>query len=345
MISVIVPVYNGESCLEACLQSVLAQSRTDWELILVNDGSTDGTQAVLERFSALDRRIQWISQKNKGVSVARNVGLAAAKGEFCTFVDADDLLVPDFLEAAMDRMGDAQILAFSEACPGDPYWPEGHILVQSRVTLEGDDARLRYLLEEYLPCHLGYNLHGKLFDTAFLREAGVKFPKGISLGEDLAFLMLCLMTAQRVATDSKVVYTYQFREDSLSEREIGTAALKQYDALLSRVAGELPGAFWEEHFPVLYARTMDIQFRQKPAREMAPNLHQLQGCRLWKKTVERSVRDFGQFRRALGWKDGTKLYLKLCMYGTLLGDCPRPYALLGTLMAWIFNVRLDGGNT
>ena len=96
MISIITPAYNAASHLEAALNSVLAQTWSDWEWVIVNDGSTDGTAAFLD---ALDEpRIRVVHQANGGVSAARNVGLDLARGDYVTFLDADDVLPPDALE-------------------------------------------------------------------------------------------------------------------------------------------------------------------------------------------------------------------------------------------------------
>lgn len=343
LISVIVPVYNSEAYLEACCASILAQSYAHLELLLVDDGSTDGSWLKMQEIAEGDARVRLLRQKNGGVSTARNLGMSKAKGRYCAFVDSDDTVSPDYLETALTvlQRENADFAALSEDCPGDPYWPQGHILENSAAHFASDADRLHFILKEYLPCKLGFNLHGKLFDLEFLRRKEIRFFKGISLGEDMAFLLLCLMHADGAAADSSVAYTYYHREESLFSGEKGTVTLRGYDVFLSRIAGVMPGEFWEQVLPLVYMRTMDVQFRQKKAKEMAPYLTQLADCRLWKKMVERGARSFGLFCRTLGWKTGGKLWLKLCMYGALLGDCPQPYALLGKLLARISGARLE----
>ena len=98
MISVIIPVYNTAAYLEDMLRSVLVQTYRELEIILVNDGSTDGSSAILERFASEDPRVRVIHKENGGVSSARNVGLDAANGDFITFADSDDTLEPDIYE-------------------------------------------------------------------------------------------------------------------------------------------------------------------------------------------------------------------------------------------------------
>lgn len=106
MISVIVPVYNVETYLEECLDSIQNQTYTDLEVILVNDGSTDGSQAICERYCQTDKRFRLMNQTNQGQSVARNNGVTASTGEFIAFVDSDDIILANYLETLMQHMGE-----------------------------------------------------------------------------------------------------------------------------------------------------------------------------------------------------------------------------------------------
>ena len=104
MISVIVPVYNVEEYLEECLNSIQHQTYTDIEVILVNDGSRDGSKEICERYCQQDPRFHLINQENKGLSGARNRGMTESKGEFITFVDSDDVIKDDMLEQLFKHM-------------------------------------------------------------------------------------------------------------------------------------------------------------------------------------------------------------------------------------------------
>ena len=110
MVSIIVPVYNARRYLHRCVASILEQSLQDLQLILVDDGSADGSGTLCDEFAAKDSRVTVLHQKNAGVSAARNAGLAVAKGEFVGFVDADDAITPDAYEQAVNAIG---------AAPGD----------------------------------------------------------------------------------------------------------------------------------------------------------------------------------------------------------------------------------
>ena len=103
-ISVIVPVYKAEEYLEECVRSVLVQTYRDFELILVEDGSPDRCGEICDRLAEGDDRITVIHKKNEGVSIARNTGIAQAKGVYLTFVDSDDTIEEGFLEAALSKL-------------------------------------------------------------------------------------------------------------------------------------------------------------------------------------------------------------------------------------------------
>lgn len=340
LISVIVPVYNAVSYLTSCVQSVLEQTYSRLELILVDDGSMDGSAELCDRLAVEDGRIRVVHQENQGVSAARNAGLRLAEGSYCAFVDGDDTVMPDYLKTALElaQAEQADLTALSELCPGDVYWPEGHILRDEVIALENEEQRLRYLVNRYALCEIGFAMHGKMFRIDFLQKHQLSFAEGIHLGEDLLFLMTCIMRAKKIVSSSHVAYCYYQREKSLMEGQRERVTLAEYDRFLERLRPE--EKFWQEYLPVIYMRTMDIQFRQKPAGEMVQYLPQLRGCRLWQEMIRQSCRSFGKLIRGLGAKDGTKLYLKTCMYGTILGDCPKPYDLLGWAMGLLFKIEM-----
>ena len=106
MISVIVPVYNVENYLEECLESIQNQTYTNIEVIMINDGSTDGSKEICERFCLQDNRFKLVTQENQGQSIARNIGVAESKGKFIVFIDSDDIVRVDLLDQLMNYMSD-----------------------------------------------------------------------------------------------------------------------------------------------------------------------------------------------------------------------------------------------
>lgn len=132
MISIIVPIYNAERYLEACLDSLLSQSEKELQILLVDDGSTDGSLAIAKEYAAKDTRVEVFHQSNAGQSAARNVGLQHAKGEFIAFVDADDKIAENWCERHL------------EAIEGADYIQSGYLRVEDGQTLEPQLPKHRY---------------------------------------------------------------------------------------------------------------------------------------------------------------------------------------------------------
>ena len=124
-VSVIIPFYNTEQFLKYCLTSVLAQTFTDFEIITVDDGSTDNSTAIVEQFAAKDNRIVIIHQENKGLSEARNTGIKVARGNWITFVDSDDMLAPNFLQKLLNAA--TQNKANIACCDKLLFWGKAEI--------------------------------------------------------------------------------------------------------------------------------------------------------------------------------------------------------------------------
>lgn len=206
MISVILPVYNGEAFVGQAIQSVLDQTSPRWEMVIVNDGSRDGTQGVLEQFAARDSRIRILQQENAGVSAARNAAMAAARGEYLAFLDADDLWYPEHL-ATLEQMIHTYPQAGLFGMAYDIRFPDGH-LEDTAGYFEGKPQVL--YLEDFLEAY-GADKRAKCFalsstcvraETA--RQAG-GFRLGCRIGEDLALTLRIAAAAPAVLCAQKTV--------------------------------------------------------------------------------------------------------------------------------------------
>ena len=104
LVSIIIPVYNVQDFLEQCLSSIVNQTYTKLEILIINDGSTDNSSLICQHYASQDSRIVFVSKGNEGVSIARNMGLALSTGEFVTFIDADDFIEPNYIETLISDM-------------------------------------------------------------------------------------------------------------------------------------------------------------------------------------------------------------------------------------------------
>ena len=155
-ISIIIPVYNAENYLRRCIESVLSQSFTDFELILMDDGSKDKSPQICDEYASQDTRVQVIHKANGGVSAARNDGLDIAKGEYVTFIDSDDWVEREYLQSLYDKRSlDFVIGSFINE-------PSGKQRKINEYTFIGDKLK-DYITKTYLSD--GYPW-GKLFETS-----------------------------------------------------------------------------------------------------------------------------------------------------------------------------------
>lgn len=219
LISVIVPIYNVEPWLGKCVDSILAQSCGAFELILVDDGSTDGSGGVCDAYAARDARIRVLHEANGGVSWARNVGLEAATGRFVCFIDGDDWVEGAYLQTLLDLVSSAgaQLGICGIVHEPDPGGPTRVVAATARtITVSAEHAEALLELNE---TYLLYGPVNKIYDAQLLRTSGIRFDRALSYGEDLVFNFQCLGAVERIAISDRPLYHYrQSNPDSLSRR-------------------------------------------------------------------------------------------------------------------------------
>ena len=210
MISVVVPVYNMGDSLEKCVRSILQQEGADFEVILVDDGSTDESPAVCDRLAATDGRVHAFHTVNRGSGPARNHGLEKARGEFVYFPDADDILVPGALacmQAAADESG-ADLLVFGyRVMEPDGALRREHIY--PALTKDGEAMRRDYgdHAGQKKPLGVQGAPWNKLFSTAVIRENGVTYPP-LRRHQDEGFIARYMCHARKVLFIPEVLYTH-----------------------------------------------------------------------------------------------------------------------------------------
>lgn len=210
MISFIIPVYNGEKYLSACLDSILTQENCEIELILIDDGSKDRTGRIMEEYAAKDGRIRFIRQENAGVSAARNKGASLARGGAVWFFDGDDILLPHAAEKMEKRLQSTK----ADIVIGNYYfYHEGKKEREKPAPWISDKVAEG---DEKLPClHLNSVPGNKLFSAAFLRRNALLFYP-LRLGEDVSFYLRCVALAEKIAMLEWPVYDYRMYDGSSS---------------------------------------------------------------------------------------------------------------------------------
>jgi len=244
-ISIIIPVYNVEKYIEKCIDSVLAQTFTDFECILINDGSPDNSPAICDEYAKKDKRIKVIHKKNGGVSSARNAGLDIAQGEWVGFIDSDDWVDEKFLEFlygnAVKHNVDVSICGINKFCDGvvrrlDKY--------TSDITLTSKESLLFMCDSDF--AFGGYSVN-KLSKKQVIEKNNLRYDETMSYMEDYIFLYNILKAADSVYYDPQPYYFY---------RVVNTSVTRQF--------GFTPGVIkavtaWDK----LYENETDFEIRQK----------------------------------------------------------------------------------
>ncbi len=224
MISIVVPIYNGEKYIEDCLKSIFNQTYEEWELILIDNASTDDSLKLCKIYAAQDDRIQLLHQhRNVGVSIARNLGMEKARGEYVTFIDVDDWVAPNYLETLltlkMNRNADMVICGYQKVY--DREQREKPKKQEYGVVEEYDS---KGYLENYF---LKGNTHcwGVLYEQKLLE--GVCFQKRLSIGEDMLFLMEVAGRADNIIVCDYEGYYYYINENGAMNKKFTASYMDQ----------------------------------------------------------------------------------------------------------------------
>ena len=230
-VSVIIPVYNTEALLPRCLESVVAQTLSDIEIICVDDGSTDGSLRLLNEWAARDSRIRVIHQSNGRQGKARNAGMAIAKGEYIGFIDSDDYIPVEYFErlyeAAKEVGADMAICGIVKQKP----------LGNKRVIGFERNEIFDTAAEKFMVCSCPPNFHpvNKLYRRAMLDSIELRFAEGVQY-EDVMFVTRALAESGRLVTVADVWYCYVLNPHStVKSRQTAAKQRQRYEAHRSMV--------------------------------------------------------------------------------------------------------------
>lgn len=213
-ISVIVPVYKVEKFLSQCIKSILEQSFTDFELLLIDDGSPDCSGDICEEWSEKDSRIRVFHQKNSGVSVARNRGLNEASGRYVVFVDSDDWVYPNYIEHLYAFAGNGLVIQGYICCT------EGGVLLKGNNSPKNE----KYCISNSKPFFTGKDVGflpapwGKIYDLQIIRDNQLCFDECVHYGEDSLFVYSYILYSEFIVTSDYADYVYRKMSCSLSTK-------------------------------------------------------------------------------------------------------------------------------
>ncbi len=230
-ISVVVPVYNVEKYISHCLDSIIKQ-KGDFEIIIVDDGSTDSTPKIIKEYAQKHSNIKLITQKNQGVSSARNRGLKASSSKYITFVDSDDWLEPNAFSKAIDilKKDKPDILVASHFDVYDKEWVKntrGEEATKHVTEYSKYPSRLLDKISLFSPFYakdairdlyyIGTGVRGVFFRDEFIKKHNIDFPLNVTCGEDDVFIHRAFLNNPLISITTQVIYNYRNRVDSLAK--------------------------------------------------------------------------------------------------------------------------------
>lgn len=211
-ISVIIPVYNAEKYVVRCIESVQAQTYTDWQMILVDDGSKDKSLEICQGYAGTDNRICVIHQENAGPGIARNVGVECAKGKYVVFIDSDDYIDKDYFQLLSEHDEDVVFIDVRN------FDEDGHVINEEKMS-ENKDLLLDIILRRQMTGRINWGGWRKVLKLSVLRDNYIKYTNH-KIGEEAIYSFQALWYAKSVAFIEQPLYNYVQRGDSQSHLKV-----------------------------------------------------------------------------------------------------------------------------
>ena len=230
LITVIVPVYNVEKYILKCLESIASQTYSNYEAIIVNDGSTDTSGLIVKEFAKAHKNFRYIEQQNKGQASARNAGIRVAEGDYIAFVDGDDYIHENYLEKLLQLILNEK--ADISMCSAIRVWEDG----REQANLATTAHNMIYTDIHSFLLEMGFSVWNKLYRKSLLE--GISFPDGIKY-EDFAWLPQVVLRANRIVSTDEPLYYYLWRTGStLNSRRVNRDILKAFGVLEKSAVSE-----------------------------------------------------------------------------------------------------------
>ena len=205
-VSIVIPIYNAEKTLKKCVDSIINQTFSEIQCILVNDGSTDDSQLICEEYKKKDKRITVIQKENTGVSNSRNIGMKYASGKYVMFIDSDDYILEDYVEKLVEAAENSNadiIIGGYHIISKKMNLDEDRYIFQSKITISDSPSNL---WARSLRLGLLNSTWGKLFSKDLIND--IKYNEEMNYGEDTVFLINCLRKAKFIEWSNACGYYY-----------------------------------------------------------------------------------------------------------------------------------------
>lgn len=253
MISVIIPVYNADQCIKCCVDSILAQSFTDFDLVLINDGSKDASGVICDEYARKDTRIRVFHKENGGVSSARNLGLENARGEWIIFVDSDDFLPNDAFKNLLENNNEDLIIGGYKNHCGD----ELLTLIEEKNVITNVDFK------KFLSLNINSTLFRtpwcKLFKKEIIDRENLRFDNTLVFGEDTVFVTSYLLHCKSIRNCNKYCYNYyNIGDDYINKYKEHSISILRYSDVITAIYNKLDSLYSLSGVKIVYGFIFDI---------------------------------------------------------------------------------------
>lgn len=225
-VSIIMPVYNCERFLEDSIDSVLSQTYTDFELIIIDDGSKDNSRKIIEEYALKDQRIKAFYNQNHGVSYTRNYGIEYANGEYIAFIDADDIYNKSYLEemcrVIATENSDLVCCDLKMGYEVNEYYSQDYNIQNNTFCISNEHNSF----EKAINLGIGISASTKIFSAKLIDKYNIRFNEKLSYGEDMFFCWKMFLVSKNIVYLPKKLYFYRLSED--------TAVLRYHDSLYEK---------------------------------------------------------------------------------------------------------------
>lgn len=307
--SVIVPIFGNEDFLPECIDSIISQTFTDFELILVDDGSKDNSGKICDEYAEKDNRIIVIHKTNGGQTSARQAGIKNAKGKYVAYIDGDDFIAPEYLNSFVKsiKKTDAMIV-----CSGSIWWTSEKLQATQKLTIaEEFYTRERiereifpYLIEDSNSKYFSNSVWAKVFELELFKKHLLQLNNTIKIGEDAACVKPCIAEAKSMAIIPDCLYFYRQNPKSMTKNK------KAFD-------WNGPQLIAEHYLNVLNLESND--FRQQVYRNCVHNIFNVAISRfnqeLPKKNIYNEIKE--EINRPLYSESLCEAHFKVCSKGWL----------------------------
>ncbi|MCI6652050.1 MAG: glycosyltransferase [Ruminococcus sp.] len=279
LVSIIVPVYNVSEYLDRCIESIVNQTYRDIEVVLIDDGSTDNCPQMCDEWAEKDSRIRVIHKSNAGVSVARNLGIQKATGEYITFVDSDDYVYPEYCSKLVQLMETEKADLTHCRC----VWEEKN--------MKPVPDFYNITSKNFSDCGCSWTVWCNMFKTDIIRKNDLKFREDIASGEDTLFVLEYFVVSEKAVGTSEKLYFYEqgslglLRQDYSERRHSVLTAME----LCAEISKDIDSMLYEDYMISLASKAMELFFLLNSS-QINKKKGDKKKYKEWKKDIIRAIK-------------------------------------------------------